>query len=215
MISVLIASYNRAHFLDECIKSVRNSTYKDLEIVLVDDGSIDGTEVFASSVDVFKRIEHQGISAARNEAMRLAHGDRFFILDSDDYIDKKCIEKEDALMDEENADLVFCTLTIVNELGHRQHDIPWKIQTFEQCLRGKSIPHGSSLFKKAALDGIWYDETLPSAVDYDFLLKFLKKNPKLAYLEESLYNYRVHGSQQWGTKQQLDTDRRIKEMHST
>lgn len=208
MISVLIASYNRAHFLEQCIQSVKDSTFKDVEIVLVDDGSTDDSQRFAKDVDVYLRTPHKGISHARNKAMYLASGERYFILDSDDWIEPTLLEKESALMDA-GAELVFSDLMIRD--GEDKTPFKMAKQDFKDCLKGKKIPHGSMMFNAWGIGDVYYDEKLESAVDYDFLLGLLNFHPTLGHIEEPLYNYRRHGAQEWGTQRQLDADKKIKE----
>jgi len=208
MISVLIATYNRAHFLEQCIQSVRNSTFKDVEIVLVDDGSTDDSQRFAKDVDVYLRTPHKGISHARNKAMQLASGVRYFILDSDDWVEPTLIEKLNAKMDE-GATLAFSDLMVCD--GEQRTIMKMAKQDFNDCLKGKKIPHGSMMYDPWEVGPWFYDEKLESAVDYDYLLGLLSFNPVLGHIEEPLYNYRRHGTQEWGTQRQLDADKKIKE----
>jgi glycosyltransferase involved in cell wall biosynthesis len=213
MISILIATYNRYDYLKECLESIKNQTYKDIEVVVVDDGSEDDTESLCKDV-VYKKIPHTGISAARNEAMRLAKGDIFMVVDSDDTLEPTCVEKEVAMLDKN--DMTFCDVVIVSR--DRKAIIGKfgaKVQDFKQCLSVKLIPHPSLMFKRWVVDGIWYDESLTSAVDYDFTLKILKKWPnlKIVLLEEPLYNYRWHGDQESFYPRQGENAMRIKEKY--
>ena len=207
MISVLIATYNREHFLDQCIQSVKNSTFKDVEIVLVDDGSTDDSHRFAKDVDVYLKTPHKGISNARNKAMMMASGDRFFILDSDDWIEPTLLEKVNQELDN-GAAIAFSDLMVID--GDTKTPLKMAKQDLKDCIKGKKIPHGSMLFDWRKVAG-QYDETLESAVDYDFLLQLLSSNPTLGHVEEPLYNYRRHQSQEWGSQRQLDADKKIKE----
>lgn len=208
MISVLIATYNRAQFLEQCIQSVKNSTFKDVEIVLVDDGSTDDSHRFALDVDVYLKTPHRGISHARNKAMMMASGDRFFILDSDDWIEPTLLEKLNSEIDA-GAAIAFSDLMLHSD--GTQTLFKTFTQDFQDCLKGKKIPHGSMLFDWRRTEPAQYDESLDSAVDYDFLLQLLKGNPKLSHIDEPLYNYRLHGNQEYGTERQQIADRKIKE----
>lgn len=208
MISVLIASYNRAHFLEQCLKSVKDSTFKDVEIVLVDDGSTDDSHRFALEVDTYLRTAHKGISHARNKAMMLAKGERFFILDSDDWIEPTLLEKVNAEIDH-GAAIAFSDLVVHD--GDTKTALQMYKQDQRDCVRGKKIPHGSMLFDWRNTFPAQYDETLDSAVDYDFLLQLLTDNPRLGHVQEPLYNYRRHSSQEWGSQRQLEADKKIKD----
>lgn len=98
LISVIIPVYNVKDFLEKCVRSVVFQTYKNLEIILVDDGSTDGSGPLCDELaSKYSRIvalhkENGGLSSARNYGMDAMHGDFFFFLDSDDYIMAKTIE---------------------------------------------------------------------------------------------------------------------------
>ena len=113
VVSVIIPVYNVEKYLEECIDSVLNQTYKDIEIILVDDGSTD------SSGDICDRyaennknicVIHQkngGLSAARNAGLGEACGEYVYFLDSDDYISSDAIEKLISIAKNDNSDVVF------------------------------------------------------------------------------------------------------------
>ena len=86
-ISVVIAVYNGERFLDEALRSVSEQTLEPLEVIVVDDGSTDGSAAIAQSYEnvVYVPLEHQGIAAARNTGIATARGDIVVLLDSDDY----------------------------------------------------------------------------------------------------------------------------------
>lgn len=101
-VSVIIPTYNRAHLVTDAIRSVLAQSYQDLEIIVVDDGSTDGTETsvreFGEKI-LFIKQKHQGPNAARNRALRLAKGKYIALLDDDDWwLDFK-LELQVALMD--------------------------------------------------------------------------------------------------------------------
>lgn len=113
MISVIIPVYNVEKYLAECVDSVLGQTYKDYEIILVDDGSTDTSgrmcDVYALK-DPRIRVIHQangGLSAARNTGLRAARGEYVYFLDSDDYIEDCTLEHLAALAEQEKADVVF------------------------------------------------------------------------------------------------------------
>lgn len=113
MISVVIPVYNVEKYLNECIESVLNQTYKDYEIILVDDGSTDSSGHICDdymTADSRVRVFHQkngGLSAARNTGLNEAKGEYIYFLDSDDYIENHTLEYLVEASVKENADVVF------------------------------------------------------------------------------------------------------------
>ena len=113
MVSVIIPIYNVEKYLRQCVDSVISQTYRDLEIILVDDGSPDGCgsicdeyAVQDSRITVIHK-ENGGLSDARNAGLEIAKGEYIYFLDSDDYIKNDAIEKLVARIEEENADFVY------------------------------------------------------------------------------------------------------------
>ena len=112
MISLVVPIYNVEKFLGQCIESIINQTYNDIEIILVDDGSTDNSGKICDeykSIDNRIRVIHKvngGLSSARNAGMRIAQGEYICFIDSDDYIDSQMLE----IMKKQikNADIVIC-----------------------------------------------------------------------------------------------------------
>ena len=98
LISVIIPVYNVAPYLRRCINSVIRQTYKNLEIILIDDGSTDGSSTICDQYrDIDTRIkafhtENRGLSEARNYGFEMSHGEYILYIDSDDYIDESYVE---------------------------------------------------------------------------------------------------------------------------
>jgi len=98
LISILIPVYNSEAYVEECVASVLNSTYKNVEVWLLDDGSTDKSGQICAKLSKdnskvqYKRLEHRGVSATRNIGMELAMGDYVFFMDSDDAIHPQLLE---------------------------------------------------------------------------------------------------------------------------
>ncbi len=112
-ISVIIPVYNVEKYIEECIKSVLNQTFKDFEIICVDDCSTDNSiktiEEYAKNDDRIKIVHHdinRGLAPARNTGMRNAAGDYIFFLDSDDYILPETLENLYNKIEKTNSDFV-------------------------------------------------------------------------------------------------------------
>lgn len=112
MISVIVPVYNVEKYLRQCLDSVVNQTYRDLEILIVDDGSTDSSGAICDEYKD-KRIqvyhtENHGLSAARNYALDRAHGDYIAFLDSDDWLEETALGQFITIAESTNADIVAC-----------------------------------------------------------------------------------------------------------
>ena len=97
LISVIVPVYNVEKYLNKCVYSILNQSYRDLEIILVDDGSTDSSGRICdelSKLDPRILVVHKnngGLSDARNAGMKIANGNYISFIDSDDYVDEKFI----------------------------------------------------------------------------------------------------------------------------
>lgn len=114
MISVIIPVYNAKETLEDTITSICNNTYKEYEILLVDDGSTDGSSELCDAlceknpeIRVFHQ-ENQGAAAARNQGVRQAKGEYIAFVDSDDLVSTSYLAFLNALCEKENADIAVC-----------------------------------------------------------------------------------------------------------
>lgn len=129
LISIIIPVYNTAKYLERCLDSVLNQTYKNLEIILVDDGSTDESSEMCDSFAVIdSRIKvihqkHSGVGQARNSGIKIATGDYIAFVDSDDYIEKNMYQKMLEISERESADICVCQWQYQNIDGRKVIDI--------------------------------------------------------------------------------------------
>ncbi len=121
--SIIICSYNYGHFLSQTIDSVLDSTFKDYELIVVNDGSTDKTSEILKKYKNNPKItiiehENMGLSLSRNKAMKIAKGKYFWFVDADDWIDNKALEILHKKTSEETMDMVSFYTGRVNEKGH-------------------------------------------------------------------------------------------------
>jgi len=113
LVSVIVPIYKVEKYLNKCVDSIMKQTYKNLEIILVDDGSPDNCgkicDEYAQADERIKVIhkENGGLSDARNEGIKIANGDYIMFVDSDDYLSLDCVEHLYHTSIEHNADLVI------------------------------------------------------------------------------------------------------------
>jgi glycosyltransferase involved in cell wall biosynthesis len=121
LISVIVPVYNSEVFLEKCLSSLINQRYKNLEIIVINDGSSDRSlEIIEGFANRDERVmlvsqENRGQSHARNVGIRKATGDYLIFVDSDDWLDSTFIEKLHSKIVEENVDIVVC--------AHKVHNI--------------------------------------------------------------------------------------------
>ena len=129
LVSVVVPIYNSAPYLSRCLDSVAALTFRDIEVICIDDGSTDGSgDIVNSYVEKDGRFslvrqENRGASAARNRGMSLARGEYIYFLDSDDWVDFKDLGRLLDLARRENLDqVVFAAEVHVTDFGDAQND---------------------------------------------------------------------------------------------
>lgn len=130
-ISIIVPIYNMEPYLEKCIVSISSQTYRNIEIILVDDGSTDYSSQICDSYeekDARIKVIHKtngGLSDARNAGMKVATGDFYMFIDSDDWIDDNMAEELLAFSLANNADLVISTISNENEFRKEIQYLPW------------------------------------------------------------------------------------------
>lgn len=207
LISIIVPVYNADKYLEECINSLINQTYKNLEIILVDDGSIDESPNICdeylkkdSRVKVIHQ-ENKGVSEARNRGIEEARGKWIAFVDADDYIDLKFCEKMLEIAIKENAQCVICGY---NRVYLSKKEALLKEKSFSMdsdeflnnvfmVQSGFGFAHmklwDANLLKKS---NIRFDKELKVAEDAFFCMQISKEIKKIYYLNEALYNYRFN-----------------------
>ena len=193
-ISVVIPTYNRASLLDRALQSVMAQTRPADEIIVVDDGSIDGTAMliestYKNSVEYLCQ-PNRGVSSARNTGIRKAKGNWIALLDSDDEWKADKLESQLAAL-EKQPEYDFChTNEIWIRNGKRVNAMTKHEKTggyiFDNCLPLCVISPSSVIIRKTVFDEIGlFDEELPACADYDFWLRYCCEKPVL-YLDKPL-----------------------------
>lgn len=187
-ISVIVPTYNRAGFLKIAVESVLQQIYQDFELIIVDDGSIDGTKEYCETIDDI-RIKYiyqfnRGPASARNNGIKNAKGEYIAFLDSDD---KWCDNKLQIQINEMMTQSSYL-LSHTEEIWYKGKRLikPKKIHKkrsddiFKQSLKLCSISMSTVMIKKELIKKIGlFDETLEVCEDYDYWLRVTAYYPVL------------------------------------
>jgi glycosyltransferase involved in cell wall biosynthesis len=184
-VSVIIPTYNRAPFVEEAIRSVLAQDFKDFELVVVDDGSTDGTRQtlkrYADSLSVLHQ-ENRGVSSARNTGIKHSQGAYIAFLDSDDLWLPGKLSTQVAFFEEHSQALICQTEEIWLRKGVRVN--PRKVhkkysgEIFEHCLSLCRVSPSSAMIRRTLFDEVGlFDEDLPACEDYDLWLRVACRHP--------------------------------------
>ncbi|MCM1500957.1 MAG: glycosyltransferase [Clostridium sp.] len=203
LISIIIPIYNVEEYLDECVRSVVNQTYRRLEIILVDDGSTDGSAVkcdeWAKCDDriIVIHKENGGLSDARNMGLSVASGALVGFVDGDDIIEDVMYAKLYCVMKHDQADLVCCNYDRFGDIVQKKVDSKQTIQysRSEFLCEYMKFPRwfSPSACLKLYRKSIVMDMTFEKGVQYEDIMWTLYcacRCKRIIYLDESLYHYR-------------------------
>jgi glycosyltransferase involved in cell wall biosynthesis len=204
LVSAVIPTYNYARYVAGAVESVLAQSFDDLEIVVVDDGSIDET---ADTLDPFAeriryiRQEHRGLAAARNTGIRVARGPYVAFLDSDDLWLPEKVSVQIARLDGDPAvGLVYGeaalftetspgTATLHSYWAHHPSGkiLPWLV-------RQNVVPSPTPMVRRELFDQVGsFDETLSACEDWDMWIRIAQVS-EFAYVDRVLAKYRVHAA---------------------
>ena len=217
LVSVVVPVYNSARYLTDSLYSVAGQTYRNLDIVVVDDGSTDGSaeicDEFASKDDRFTVIhqDNKGPGEARNVGLSRCHGEWICFLDSDDVMRPNMIER---LLDvaSQGYKLAMCSYSTVSDQDEIKsmapsgtHSEVFTEYSVDHCLdefvTGWPLGHFQTRFKHgvlwnkmyhaSVLKGLSFDASLRRHVDQPFCMEALLRVDRVAVIPEALYSYYI------------------------
>lgn len=208
-VSIIIPLYNKVQYIEKCIKSVVNQTLKDIEIIVVNDGSTDGSEIIVEKlmqhdcrIKLFSK-ENGGLSSARNYGIDKANGEYLIFLDGDDYVEYNMYELLYDWSIKNNLDVNMCSYVFEyhnrTEMDNRLEDLDKKIfkrdeseYLVKQVLL-MNIDTGVciKLFKRNFLlkNKLKFDENLLLHEDYPFVINAYEVAEKVSFMDKKMYHY--------------------------
>jgi len=189
-VSVIIPVYNVEKYIDECLNSIVNQTLKEIEIIVVNDGSPDNSQKiidkyvkkYPEKVKSFIK-ENGGQGSARNLGLEYAKGEYISFVDSDDWLDLDALENMYNKAKEEDSDIVICDMSDLYADGTKKYFNCTKYNSVYEVTSSAS----NKIFKKSILKDVrflsrlWYE-------DFNFTTKILLTNPKISTISKDYYN---------------------------
>lgn len=216
MISIIVPVYNAEKYLEQSIESILNSTYRDFELILVDDGSTDASgEKCDSLAERDSRVsvihkQNGGVSSARNAGLRAAQGEYVMFVDGDDLIHPQMIETLKTAIDSGNYDfsMVYGTrvtegdAAVIESILKSETSNPSKYEISQHDYINRLITSGyerfwalsvvNKLFKKTLVDQLRFDETINVAEDFEWSMRLAPLIDRAIVVDVTMYIYIQH-----------------------
>lgn len=206
-ITIVIPIYNVEEYIEKCLQTVLNQTYKNLEIILINDGSTDGSENKCKKImekdnrTILISTSNRGVSSARNIGIEKATGDYIIFIDADDWIELNMIEELYKNIKKHDADIAICDFYINNlkkEYAHtkmQREEIITNKQIMYEYLFNNDFYEGyiwNKLIKREKILNIRFDKKIKLQEDAVFLSELFENIDKIIYMpNKKLYHYRI------------------------
>ena len=188
MISVIVPVYNVEKYIEKCLKSLVEQTLKNIEIIIVNDGSTDNSKkIISKFAEKYSNIKYYektngGLSSARNYGIKYANGEYVAFLDSDDYVEKNLYELMYKKALQENSDMVECDFIWEyygknGEIVKTKKDKRKKFKTLNQYVKNARVVACNKLIKKQIIDD--FNIRFPEGLIYEDIEFFYKLFPHL------------------------------------
>lgn len=221
-ISIITATLNQSHYLEQTITSIFEQKYPALEYIIIDGGSTDGTvELLRNYDDRIKWISEpdNGQSDAINKGLKMVSGDVIGILNSDDIYLNDVLQKiGNFFLDNSQADWVTGKCRIIDEEGREIRKLVTLYKNFFLGLRSKTmlyvlnyISQPATFFRRELIDSVGYfSEDLNYAMDYDYWLRALNAT-RLDYIPAYLAGFRMYSVSKSGSgfEKQFDEEYKV------
>jgi len=209
-ISIIIPAYNAEKYIERCVNSIINQTYKNIEIIIVNDGSTDMTKEKVEKIKddriIILNQENFGVSSARNIGIKKATGMYIMFVDSDDYIEKDTVEKVINVISNTNVDIVkfnYNNLDKENKIEPSQENYEQYenkelkrneiLEFMEEVLKGKVNAFVWTLaLKREIANNINFNTKLGMMEDLLFYIETLPKIKNMYIINDRMYNYCIN-----------------------
>lgn len=210
LVSIVVPVYNVEKYLCECIDSICNQSYLNLDIILIDDGSTDGGPAICDSyARRDKRItvvhqKNQGLSVARNTGLKFIKGEILAFVDSDDKVEEDFIKKAVGILEKRNLDVLIFETWLIDEesrvIGTRFHEYDEYTEVTKEKALEKIITDtiGSQVWKAIYKSKCWTDVLFPVGRLYEDIATTYKAYANVenavGFIQDKLYCYRLNSN---------------------
>ena len=194
LITVVTVVYNGAATLEQTILSVVNQTYDNVEYIIIDGASTDGTldivKKYEDKIDYWQSEPDKGIYDAMNKGIGLATGDYIAMLNSGDWYERAAVsEVVTVVKNEPKSDIIYAMMRIFSE----KKKFLWVYGYGHNYIKHSMISHPTSFVKKTLYKKHKYNLNYRSAADYDLFLTFYQEEHTFYFVEKILGNYILGG----------------------
>ena len=216
-VSVIMPAYNSEEFIEQAIRSALNQTYSNLEVIVIDDNSNDGTNSIVKKLAdeddrvILVRNEHNlGAAQSRNKGMDLCRGEYVALLDSDDVWYPEKLEVQMELAQKENADIVYCSYAITDEKGQKKCPdfIVSECASLESTIIKSEISCSTAILGPGVIKGYRFPHEYYHE-DLALWLRLLKDGMKAVGTKQVLAEYRLRGNSRAANKMHVAKQRWI------
>lgn len=197
MVSIVVPIYNVEEYLSDCLRSLINQTYQQLEIICVDDASLDSSyeickqfEALDSRIKVYQNYKNRGLGFTRNKGVEVTNGEFLFFVDSDDWLPDDAIEKQLNRIVKENSDICVGAVSTYNQITG-DYSVSWKnveddfaLKTYLNWSMFNKL-YRSTFYKSNKIEQ--YEGIYEDAATWPVIMRMA---PKVSLLKEVTYFYR-------------------------
>lgn len=205
LISIIVPVYNAENYIERCVKSILNQTYKNIEVLLIDDGSVDNSYMICEKLAkenekvIFVHQKNYGVSATRNKGIEMANGKYIGFVDVDDFIEDKMYENMYNILKAEQADISMCYFNVVyaeeysKKISNKVQIKKLNKEELYACLLNEKIQGfvWNKLYRKEIIEkfSVKFSQDIKIAEDTLFNVEYISKIRTGVVLENQLYNY--------------------------
>jgi len=214
LVSIVVPVYNSSKYLKRCIDSILNQTYKNIEVIVVENGSTDSSleilKSYGNKINIIT-LNTKSLGLARNTGIEVSKGQYISFIDSDDSIRKEFIEELVNSIEYEKSDLSICGIREIHEENGEEiirEDFPYKMIEREEIMNNlDKFDYGpcNKLYKREII--IKNKLTFPTNLKYEdvpFVLGYISSTKTISRVADALYNYHIHSN-----SEQTTVDERI------